>query len=98
LRTPARTRTPAAYMKVREIVRMHEDGRMRYAVVIEKAGKNYSAYLPYLPDLPGRVATGMTRKQAETRILSAIRLHLAGMREDGLPIPKPLAVCGYVEA
>jgi len=28
---------------------------MRYAVVIEKAGDNYSAYVP---DLPGCIATG----------------------------------------
>jgi hypothetical protein len=30
---------------------------MRYAVVIEKAANNYSAYVP---DLPGCVATGAT--------------------------------------
>ena len=31
---------------------------MRYAIVIEQAGGNYSAYVP---DLPGCVATGATK-------------------------------------
>ncbi len=30
---------------------------MRYAIVVEKAGENYSAYVP---DLPGCIATGRT--------------------------------------
>jgi predicted RNase H-like HicB family nuclease len=72
-----------------------EDDNMRYAVVIEKAAKNYSAYVP---DLPGCVATGATLEQVEREIKEAIRFHLDGMREDGAPIPKPSAVCEYVEA
>jgi len=68
---------------------------MRYAVVIEKAEKNYSAYVP---DLPGCVATGATLEEVESEIKEAIRLHLDGMRQDGAPIPKPSAVCEYVEA
>jgi predicted RNase H-like HicB family nuclease len=68
---------------------------MRYAVVIEKAKKNYSAYVP---DLPGCVATGATLEEVESEIREAIRFHLDGMRQDGAPIPKPSAVCEYVEA
>ena len=68
---------------------------MRYAVVIEKAGKNYSAYVP---DLPGCVATGATLEEVESEIKEAIRFHLDGMRQDGAPIPKPSALCEYVEA
>jgi predicted RNase H-like HicB family nuclease len=68
---------------------------MRYAVVIEKAPKNYSAYVP---DLPGCVATGRTRAVVERRIRSAIRFHLDGLREDGIKPPKPTSVCEYVEA
>jgi predicted RNase H-like HicB family nuclease len=68
---------------------------MRYAVVIEKAKKNYSAYVP---DLPGCVATGATLEEVESEIKEAIRFHLDGMRKDGAPIPKPSAVCEYVEA
>jgi predicted RNase H-like HicB family nuclease len=68
---------------------------MRYAVVIEKADGNYSAYVP---DLPGCVATGATVAKVEREIKEAIRFHLDGMRQDGAPIPKPSAVCEYVEA
>lgn len=68
---------------------------MRYAVVIEKADGNYSAYVP---DLPGCVSTGQTREEVSTNIREAIRFHLDGLREDGLPIPDPEALCDYVDA
>ena len=68
---------------------------MRYGVVIEKAEKNYSAYVP---DLPGCVATGQTVKEVEQEIREAIRFHIEGLREDGLPIPAPTTICDYVEA
>ena len=67
---------------------------MRYAVVIEKAGANYSAYVP---DLPGCIATGGTVAETETAIREAIELHLSGMREDGTPIPPPSSQVEYVE-
>ena len=59
---------------------------MRYAIVIEKAEGNYSAYVP---DLPGCVATGKTVDSALRRIEHAMALHVRGLREDGLPIPRP---------
>lgn len=68
---------------------------MRYAIVIEKAGDNYSAYVP---DLPGCVATGATIQEVGAEIREAIRFHLDGMRDDGIPVPQPTAVCEYVEA
>ena len=68
---------------------------MRYAVVIEKAGNNYSAYVP---DLPGCVATGTTVAAAEREIRTAIRFHIEGLRADGLPVPPPSAVCDYIDA
>ncbi len=58
---------------------------MRYAVVIEKAANNYSAYVP---DLPGCVATGNTRAEAALQIQEAITFHLEGLRQDGIPIPE----------
>lgn len=67
---------------------------MRYAIVIEQAGNNYSAYVR---DLPGCVATGATKAEVESLIHDAIELHLAGMREDGHVIPLPLSQVGYVE-
>ena len=67
---------------------------MRYAVVIEKAGPNYSAYVP---DLPGCIATGKTVPETEVAIREAIELHISGMREDGTPIPPPSSQVDYVE-
>lgn len=67
---------------------------MRYAIVVEKAGNNYSAYVP---DLPGCVATGATLEETEQLIREAVELHLAGLREDGLPIPQPTSQVEYVE-
>lgn len=67
---------------------------MRYAIVIEDAGDNFSAYVP---DLPGCVATGETIEEAEREIREAIRFHLAGLRADNLPIPPPSSRVDYVE-
>ncbi len=68
---------------------------MRYAIVIENAGTNYSAYVP---DLPGCVATGATLEEVEREIREAIEFHIEGLREDGLPIPEPSTAVSYVEA
>jgi predicted RNase H-like HicB family nuclease len=68
---------------------------MRYAVVIEKADRNYSAYVP---DLPGCVATGPTITAVEEEICAAIRFHIEGLREDGLDVPQPTSIAEYVEA
>ncbi len=67
---------------------------MRYAVVIENSGCNYSAYVP---DLPGCIATGATESEVEQQIREAIEFHLDGMREDGTPIPPPSSRVEYVE-
>ena len=67
---------------------------MRYAVVIEAAGDNYSAYVP---DLPGCVATGSTTAETRTEIREAIEFHPDGMREDGTPIPPSSSRVEYVE-
>ena len=57
---------------------------MRYAILIEKAEGNFSAYVP---DLPGCVATGATVEEVEYQIREAIEFHLDGMREDGTHTP-----------
>jgi predicted RNase H-like HicB family nuclease len=67
---------------------------MRYAIVIENAEGNFSAYVP---DLPGCVATGDTPAATEQAIREAIEFHLEGMREDGTPIPPPTSRVEYVE-
>jgi predicted RNase H-like HicB family nuclease len=70
------------------------DTMKRYAIVVEDAGTNLAAYVP---DLPGCVATGRTKEEVEKRIREAIELHLAGMEEDGLPVPAPSSSVNYVE-
>ena len=67
---------------------------MKYAVVIEKATANYSAYVP---DLPGCVATGATIEEVEAEIREAIAFHIEGMLEDGLTVPAPTSKVEYVE-
>jgi len=67
---------------------------MRYAIVVERAGNNYSAYVP---DLPGCVATGGTLEETEKLIREAVELHLNGLRADGLPIPQPSSQVEYVD-
>lgn len=68
---------------------------MRYAIVIEKAQGNYSAYVP---DLPGCITTGKTIEEVEKNIKEAIAFHLEGLQEEGFPIPQPTTECQYVEA
>jgi len=65
----------------------------RFLVVTEKANGNYSAYSP---DLPACVATGRTRDQAAKNMHQAIEMHVKGMREDRIPIPKSHAIAEYV--
>jgi len=65
----------------------------RFLIVIERANGNYSAYSP---DLPGCVATGETREEAERNMREAVRLHVQGLVEDNLPIPESEAFSEYV--
>jgi predicted RNase H-like HicB family nuclease len=67
---------------------------LRFAIVIEKADGNYSAYVP---DLPGCVATGATPEQAQSDIREAIEFHLEGMRQDGAALPLPTSTVGHVD-
>ena len=65
----------------------------RFLVIIEKAGANYSAYSP---DLPGCVATGATREEAEKNMHEAIEMHVHGLLEDGLQVPESESFAEYV--
>lgn len=67
---------------------------MRYAIVIEQAEANFSAYVP---DLPGCVATGSTMEEVEAEIREAIAFHLEGLREDGVRVPPPSSHVEYVD-
>ena len=49
---------------------------MQYTIVIEESPRNYAAYVP---DLPGCVATGMSREEAVREIGQAIQLHIESL-------------------
>lgn len=68
---------------------------MKYAVLFEKTGTGYSANVP---DLPGCVAAGDTMEETAELMRRAIQMHLAGMREDGEPIPEPKTIAEYIVA
>ena len=67
---------------------------MRYTIVIERAPRNYAAYVP---DLPGCVATGDTREDAVREIRQAIRYHIESLREYGEPVPEPQCTATVVD-
>ena len=62
----------------------------RFLIVVEKADSNYRAYFP---DLPGCVAIGISRNEAEQNMCEAMQLHGQGLIEDGLPVPEPHCNC-----
>ncbi|MDP8228558.1 MAG: type II toxin-antitoxin system HicB family antitoxin [Candidatus Electryoneaceae bacterium] len=62
-------------------------------IIIEHAGNGYSAYSHDLSDC---VATGKSQSEVEMNMESAIEMHLEGLREDGLPVPEPQTMAGYV--
>jgi predicted RNase H-like HicB family nuclease len=68
---------------------------MRYAIVIERANGNYSAYVP---DLPGCIATGETIEETRTAITDAVQFHIEGLRADNEQIPQPTTTAEYIEA
>ena len=65
----------------------------RFLVVFEKTNGNYSAYSP---DLPGCVATGATREEAERNMHEAIGMHVRGLLEDNLPIPETTSFAEFI--
>lgn len=65
----------------------------QYAVIFERGKRNWSAYVP---DLPGCVATGKTRRETEQAIREAIAFHLEGMRLRSLPIPPSVSTAANV--
>ena len=63
---------------------------MRFAIVIEQAGNNYSAYVP---DLPGCVAAARTVAIVKEEIREAIGSHIEGLQADGIAVPTPDQHC-----
>ena len=67
---------------------------MRFAIVIGRRKE----LLGLRAELPGCVATGGTVEDVEREIRDAIRFHIDGLREDGLPLPPPTSIAEYIEA
>ena len=67
---------------------------MRYAIVIEKADNNYSAYVP---DVPGCIATGTTVDEVKRNLAEALQFHFEGMRADGDSVPTPSSTVDYLD-
>lgn len=61
----------------------------KYLVVFEKTKTGYSAYVP---DIPGCIATGRTKSETEKHMYEAMQLHLEGLREEKIKLPKTQAV------
>jgi len=85
-------------MKIRDVIKLAEEEKgeevmYRFLIVIEKANGNFSAYSP---DLPGCVATGKTREQASRNMHEAIEMHVQGLLQDKLPVPKSHSFAEYV--
>ena len=67
---------------------------VKYMVVIEKSGSGYGAHVP---DLPGCIAVGETRKEVLELIKKAIEFHIEGLIEAGEPVPVPSSVSEFIE-
>lgn len=65
----------------------------RFLIIIEKGKDGYGAYSP---DIPGCIAVGATREEAEEKMYEAIAFHLEGLKEDGISLPESESVAEYV--
>lgn len=64
-----------------------------YTVIYEHTKNNWTAYSP---DVPGCMATGKTRDEAEHNFRDALTFHFEGLKEEGLPIPEPTSEAGRI--
>ncbi|MBP6963327.1 MAG: type II toxin-antitoxin system HicB family antitoxin [Armatimonadetes bacterium] len=64
-----------------------------YTVIYEHTENNWAAYSP---DVPGCMATGKTREEAERNFRDALTFHIEGLKEEGLPIPEPTSEAGRI--
>jgi predicted RNase H-like HicB family nuclease len=65
----------------------------RFLIVLEKTSDSYTVYAP---DLPGCVATGSSREEAEHNMTKAVETHIRSLLEQGLPIPQVKSIAEYV--
>jgi predicted RNase H-like HicB family nuclease len=61
---------------------------MEFLVVVEKGKSSFGAYVP---DLPGCVAVGGSRREVRKLIREGIELHIQALRESGESVPAPMS-------
>jgi predicted RNase H-like HicB family nuclease len=66
-----------------------------YTVIYERAADG--GWGAYVPDLPGLGVIGDSKEEAHQHIVDGIVLHIAGLKEDGLPVPEPASYAGLVQ-
>ena len=59
---------------------------MRKNLVVDE--KTKSGYSACIPDLPGAIATGKTKPVTTKPIYAAVQIHIEGLNEDNIRIPK----------
>ncbi len=64
-----------------------------YVVILEKGENCWGAYCP---DVPGCIATGPTREEAEALFHEALEFHLEGLALAGEPIPEPVSAASII--
>lgn len=67
---------------------------MKYLIVIEATKTGYSSYAP---DVEGCVATGKTREGVERAMKGGLRLHIEGLKAEGLRVPRPSSSSAYLD-
>jgi predicted RNase H-like HicB family nuclease/predicted RNA binding protein YcfA (HicA-like mRNA interferase family) len=65
-----------------------------YEITIEQSNDCYSAYCP---DLPGCVAVGDTLEETKELMLDSVRLHLEGLKQDGVLVSEPGSTSAFFE-
>lgn len=66
----------------------------QYEVTIEESSNCYSAYCS---DLPGCVVVGDTVEETKELMIGAVKLHLEGLKQEGLLVPDPGNAATYFE-
>jgi predicted RNase H-like HicB family nuclease len=67
---------------------------VKYLIIVEKAGENYSAYVP---DLPGCIAAADTFEETERLIREGIAIYIEELQAAGEPIPPPTTRAAEVD-
>lgn len=62
-------------------------------MILEKTPDGFSVYAP---DLPGCIAAGASREEAEQNMKKAVEVHISGLIDRGLQIPEPRSIAEYV--